>query len=122
MTLSGRFFRLFLPVLLYMTVIFLLSSSSRISPPFADRLSFDKIYHVIEYAVLGYLLLRALEQGFYMQGVTMIILAFGIGAAFGMSDELHQYFVPGRIFSYWDFAADTVGVAVGEWIYLKLRL
>ena len=114
--------RIYLPAGLYMAAIFTFSSMSQIDLPFLDRLSVDKIYHVIEYSVLGYLLVRALEQGFRMQGRQMILLAILIGALYGWSDEIHQYFVPGRYYSYWDLAADSAGSALGVWIYLKLRL
>lgn len=114
--------RIYLPTVLYMAAIFTFSCMSRIDLPFLDRLSADKIYHVIEYSVLGYLVIRALEQGFRMQGTRMIVLAIIIGALYGWSDEIHQYFVPGRYYSYWDIAADSTGSALGVWIYLKLRL
>lgn len=105
-----------------MAAIFAFSCLSIIELPFLDRLSADKIYHVIEYTVLGYLIVRAFEQGFRMHGRWMIILAVLISALYGWSDEIHQYFVPGRYYSYWDIGADSVGSALGVWIYLKLRL
>jgi VanZ family protein len=40
--------------------------------------------------------------------------------AFAASDEWHQHFVPGRVFSWADLAADALGVALGvavrEWV------
>jgi VanZ family protein len=33
--------------------------------------------------------------------------------AFGVLDEWHQTFVPGRSFSGWDLAADSLGIGIG---------
>jgi VanZ family protein len=46
-----------------------------------------------------------------------------ISAAFGLSDELHQHFVPGRDASALDLAADTVGSLAGvlAWTFLVHR-
>ena len=119
---SSRFIRLYLPLLFYMGAIFALSSFHKVALPFVDRPSVDKIYHAIEYAVLGYLIIRALEQGFRMYGWAMIAVGIILCALYGVSDEIHQFFVPGRYFSYWDMAANTVGAALGCWIYLRIRL
>ena len=105
-----------------MTAIFALSSFHQVALPFVDRPSVDKIYHSIEYAALVYLIIRALEQGFRMYGWIMIIVGIALGILYGVSDEIHQLFVPGRYFSYWDMVADSVGAALGGWIYLKIRL
>ncbi len=118
---GGSFTRLYLPALLYMALIFTLSSFHTLPLQQIDQISLDKIYHCLEYAVLGYLLTRLLEQGWRMQGFTMFLLAASFGIAFALSDEIHQIFVPGRFFSYWDIAADSLGAVAGCWIYLKLR-
>jgi len=34
-------------------------------------------------------------------------------AFYGMTDEIHQYFVPGRSADPWDWLADTVGANAG---------
>jgi len=122
MFLSRPFFRVYFPPLFYMAVIFCFSSLESVTLPFLDRPSVDKLYHSLEYFFLGYLILRALEQGWRMQGKKMVILAILLTALYGWSDEIHQLFVPGRLYSYWDLAADTLGGAVGAWSYLKIRL
>jgi len=122
MTIVLPFFRVYLPPLIYMAAIFFFSAQPTVELPFLDQPSVDKLYHTLEYSALGYLLLRALEQGFRMQGKWMLILAVLITALYGWSDEIHQLFVPGRYYSYWDLTADSLGGALGAWIYLKLRL
>jgi VanZ family protein len=71
-----------------------------------------KIAHAAEYAVLGVLLLRATGRAG---------LAFAFGAAYAVSDEVHQSFVPGRLGSPVDVAIDAAGVAVGIVLLQSLR-
>jgi VanZ family protein len=71
-----------------------------------------KIAHAAEYAVLGALLLRATGRAG---------LAFALGAAYAISDEVHQSFVPGRLGSPLDVAIDAAGVAVGIVLWQSLR-
>jgi VanZ family protein len=63
-----------------------------------------KIAHAAEFAVLGFLLVRA-------TGAEWASLALGI--AYAISDEAHQHFVPGRLGSPVDVAIDAIGVAAG---------
>ena len=63
-----------------------------------------KIAHAAEYALLGALLVRALPR----PG-----LAFALGVAYAISDEVHQSFIAGRTGSPLDVALDAVGVLVG---------
>ena len=122
MTWSSKFVRLYLPLAIWMLLIFVLSSLHKVPVPFIDKLSVDKIYHIIEYAILGYLILRVMEQGMRMYGGWMIVLCILVGSIYGLSDEIHQLFVPGRYFSWWDMTANIAGTALGSWIYLKIRL
>jgi VanZ family protein len=69
--------------------------------------------HFVGYGLLGALMLRALA-GARWAGVTAggAARAWIISAAYGVSDELHQYFVPGRSTSAIDWVADALGAAV----------
>lgn len=73
----------------------------------------DKIVHFIEYMMLG-IAVRYWTQDFNMVGLTG-------GIAFGIIDEFHQYFVPGRSASLFDLSADIGGFIFG-YMYLKQRL
>jgi VanZ family protein len=73
----------------------------------------DKSGHSIGYALLGALLLRALARG-SLRGVTwrsgLVSIAFA--TLYGVSDEFHQSFVPGRSPDRYDVLADCIGAAL----------
>ena len=64
----------------------------------------DKVVHAAVYAVLGALLRVALGR----TGP-----AIALAAAYGVTDEVHQAFVPGRDADAFDWIADAVGSALG---------
>ena len=109
----SRLLTVWLPVLVWAAVIFAFSSIPNLSTGLG---TWDTILrkgaHVIEYAVLGGLLYRALGRE---------TLALAAGIAYAATDELHQHFVRGRHASPVDVAIDAVGVAVGMLIWLRLR-
>ena len=102
-----------IPVVLWAAVIFTLSSIPSLSTGLG---TWDTVLrkgaHLTEYAILGGLLYRALGRE---------PLALAVGIAYAATDELHQYFVPGRHASPVDVAIDAVGVAVGMLVWLRLR-
>ena len=102
------------PVFLYMALIFWFSSlSNPPEPPGALSMLSDKALHAILYAGLAALVVRALA-GRLLGPVTIRIaaLAVAISALYGVTDELHQYFVPPRQADIRDLAADVTGAAV----------
>jgi VanZ family protein len=84
----------------------------------------DKAAHMILYAVFGFLLYLTLKNSPYPAFRDHpIIFAIGIGILYGMSDEFHQSFVPGRTESIWDLTADGIGVALAQTvIYIKQKI
>jgi VanZ family protein len=106
------------PVFLYCGIIGYLSSQSYPSqylPPFLFGLS-DKLLHGVEYGILGILLYRAFHQTTGTIG--SISLAVVCAVAFGISDEMHQWFVPNRQADIWDLFADTLGATLGIWTWV----
>jgi VanZ family protein len=118
-----RFFQLFmgfwLPVLLYATAIFVVSSQPNLHGPLGFRYG-DKVTHVAEYLVLGLLLVRAvrahLRVGRPLFAATMTI---GFVVLVGAGDEYLQSFIPGRTSSVFDLVADTVGGILAQFVYLR---
>ena len=90
-----------------MAAIFFVSGQSQPQVP-ADLVNTSG--HVIAYAVLGLLVVRALAGGLPAR-VTggMAALAVGIAVGYGISDEVHQMFVPGRTPALMDVVADAAG-------------
>ena len=109
---ASRALSLWLPVIVWAAFIFTLSSV----PHLGTGLGFwdtvlRKAAHVSEYAVLGALLLRALRS----EGLALVA-----GVIYAVSDEIHQHFVGGRHASPLDALIDTVGVALGIYLFNRL--
>jgi VanZ family protein len=113
----GVFVRYWLPVLAYVTLIFALSSVSNLAPP-VDWKNADKLAHLGEYTILGFLLGRAYwGSRLFPTLLATSLLAIVTGFATGIADELLQASVPGRVSSALDFAMDAVGIVVGQLLY-----
>ena len=107
-----------IPAVLYSGLIFALSSSSLEEAPKIEIYGFDKLVHSLEYIVYGMTLMLALTTSRSERlRRNAALLAIIIGILFAASDELHQYFVPGRHCSLFDLLADSIGVVAGVWIY-----
>lgn len=102
-------------VLAYMALIFYMSSLPVVDMP-APFAHFDKVVHFHVYFGLAFLLANAIP-GIHQR--KRFLAAFLIAAVYGISDEIHQYFVPPRECSVWDWLADISGAWIGAWIYLK---
>ena len=120
--LNKRFLRFHLPLAAYALLIFVLSSIPSLSPPDLGLDWEDKIAHFIEYSILGVLIIRSLEATSATLTAGWLWIAWGLGAFYGITDEIHQYFVPNRFASPWDATADAIGVAIGILIYRQFRI
>jgi len=99
------------PALVLMLAIFLFSNTPSAEIPNLggwDRLV-KKGGHMLGYALLALTLLR----GFGSAGWRNILFAFIGAALYAASDELHQFFVPGRHAALLDVAIDSLGAALG---------
>lgn len=84
----------------------------------------DKIAHGLAYGVLALtVLLAAGPVQREWRPVRVAVLAVAVCLCYGMSDEFHQSFIPGRFVSAADIVADVVGggVAVSCWLILRKR-
>ncbi len=105
-----------LPVVLYSGLIFWGSSipSLPTNLPFTIK---DKLLHFLEYLILGILLIRSgLVLNREKNAVVILGVVFLVGIIYAATDELHQGFVPGRDMNFWDWLADSIGVAAGSGI------
>lgn len=90
-----------------MALIFFLSSQPALPVPLGSW-GGDKLAHAAVYAVLGFLLARSLFADRVLTWKRALLVT-GLVIAYGMTDELHQSFVPGRQMSAWDVLADGLG-------------
>lgn len=108
-----------------MAMLFVLSSMSRIPSPPGDLSYYD--VHLLAYAGLSVLTVRALARRQWQHVTWRVVLgAIAISTAYGVSDEYHQRFVPGRTFELLDMAADAIGSvigasAAGAWSIIRRR-
>lgn len=108
---------LWLPPIVLMAVIFLLSAQPSLDTGLGliDTIG-RKLVHFAEYTLLCFLWWRPLSQT--MPARRAIVLAFLISSAYAATDELHQSFVEGRHGTPLDWAIDTAGAALAA---LRLR-
>ena len=103
-----------LPVIVCAGLIFYASSISVIPYEIPDFSLRDKLIHFIEFAVFGILLWHSARRWkISFKGIKLLILALLLGIAYAASDEIHQYYVPGRDGNIVDWYADAIGLAVG---------
>jgi VanZ family protein len=74
----------------------------------------DKGIHLVEYAVLGWLCAAASRRTWPSESAwRTVAFAVFVSALWGVSDEIHQAFVPGRYPEVGDAVADLCGSIVG---------
>lgn len=100
----------FLPAIIWMTVIFYFSSQSTSGVPISYQYQFlfFKSLHLLEYSILGIFLYYALLN----LPSTLII-----GYLYALSDEIHQYFIPGRGSKFTDTLFDLIGIILGIFFF-----
>jgi VanZ family protein len=107
-----------LPVMAYAGLIFLLSSLPQFLEEGSPFIGYDKLCHFIEYYFFGILICRwLLNKKNQSIGRYAFFMTLLIGSCYGVSDEWHQSFIPGRVASIWDVLADAVGVAAAVLTY-----
>ena len=116
----NKFFAYWFPILFYCLLIFI--QSSRPSPDIGPDWPFkDKVLHFTAYALLGALFLRAFYTTRIKHHLKLIFtLSVLFSALYGISDEIHQSFVPYRTADVMDALADIFGSAFGVYIFFKI--
>ncbi len=96
------------PAAMWATVIFKLSSIPGSELPPSD---YTAAAHFAVYAILGTLVYMAVRPN--RTTAVAVCLAIVLSSAYGVSDEVHQAFVPGRTPDIADWGIDTIGAAAG---------
>ncbi len=102
-----------LPMILVMGIIFFLSQQPGDSLDLPDIPDLDKVLHALIYGVLAATTLFAIspEKRRAAPGrASLFVILFCV--LYGISDELHQSFVPGRMPDILDLIADTTGATL----------
>jgi len=94
-----------------MAMLFGLSSLSSLPSPPGDFSFYD--VHIAAYAGLGALTARATGRGLRNVSWRAVVVAILISSLYGVTDEYHQVFTPGRSFDVLDMVADAIGSIVG---------
>jgi len=95
-------------------IIFYLSSKTfEGTPTGPSYLSY--VYHFSAFFFLSLFLLISITKG---KAYSLFLIAIFIGIIYGISDEIHQFFVPGRSCNIIDVLTDSIGVLVSGILYL----
>lgn len=99
--------------LAWMGLIFLLSHQPSLPTPslFEGQ---DKLFHGLAYALLGSFYLGAVPRPWLLARPQRWVVQVALLATlYGLSDEFHQSFIPGRSAEVWDLLADGCGALLG---------
>jgi len=106
-----------LPVIFYLALIFYFSSLSQINITIPGD-SNGLVFHSVEYFVLGFLVSRLfLGSKIGLSINKLIILSIALSILYGITDEIHQSFIPSRTASLIDLFADSIGSILGAIVY-----
>ncbi len=112
MTIDVRhFFKYQFPAIAWAIVIYTLSSIPGTRLPKWTFLHFDKVIHGGFFFILGLFVYRFLEPKIHspLFNWKRALVSFVIVVGYGILDEFHQSFVPGRTMDVLDATADSIG-------------
>lgn len=117
----SHYIRFFAPVILWAIVIFTFSSfpTGNTSTIHWKDFLIKKMAHIIEYALFTVFAYRA----FYNTGAkksTALKCGVLLAVLYGITDELHQNFTPGREPNVRDVVFDTIGASIAAFLLWKL--
>lgn len=138
----NRFVKYVLPLMLWMCLMFGLSTSMgssdvsqhmlsgllrklipAITPQMIEHMNAiaRKMAHLTEYAILAVLLYRAMHQGYQRKMTQAFRYSVGFSLIFAALDEFHQSFAGNRTPSVWDVMIDGVGAAIGIGVLMYIH-
>ncbi|HEY5538183.1 MAG TPA: VanZ family protein [Thermoplasmata archaeon] len=110
---NRRAVALWVAAIAYAAAIFVASSIPAPAPEVSQVPVSDKALHALEYGLFALLLAMAIatvrDSRIHSYAA---VLAFIVAALYGVSDELHQTFVPSRVGDLIDLAWDVAGAAI----------
>lgn len=102
-----------LPTLVWMAMIFVLSNRTAVQASGIDWQDFviKKTAHFVEYGILAGLMYWSCIKTVSVKLSKLIIVVWILTVAYAMSDEFHQSFIPGRGPAIRDVFIDSLGAA-----------
>ncbi len=102
-----------------MGVLFWLSHQPGINAPmlFSGQ---DKVFHAGVYGILGLFVLGTMRPPATGYTNRQVLTSVIVASLYGISDEFHQSFVPGRNPDVWDWVADTTGALLAVFLLAQL--
>ncbi len=115
------------PMIVWAAALFIQSSIPSSELPSWEFLTHDKLLHFLVYVIFAAAVHRAIvhQDRFPLFARRAYVFTILLVALYGASDELHQYFVPGRECSLKDWMADCLGAVVfvgWHWAKMKIML
>ena len=110
-----------LPAIAWMAFIFAMSSREQFpATPGISSSLLAVIAHLVLYGTLALLILLAVSRDERPMRSTLVMVV-ALTALYGLSDEFHQSFVPGRHPSAFDLVVNTIGatLAVLAWTHRR---
>lgn len=89
-----------------MALIFFLSHQSHLPVAMPSFFAADKFCHFVAYGALAFMLWLSFVLNCHR---LIFVPAWVISCLYGVSDEIHQLYVPGRSFEWLDLLADSFG-------------
>jgi hypothetical protein len=117
-----KFFKYYLPLIIWAGIIFWFSSLPTVETTdvFWQDFLLKKSAHFIEYLVFALLLFRSLKNTSGLSKTKLLWITLLLSLIYAVSDELHQSFVPGREPRIRDVVIDTLGAASVLFVITKL--
>ena len=97
-------------LVLYCSFIFWLSSKPTLPAPMLFTHQ-DKIFHMGAYFIMGILAWRFFND-LFAKPIIVFLISLCFSSIYGISDEWHQSYVPGREADILDWLADTLGALI----------
>lgn len=109
-------------MLVVMGTIFYLSHQPGTNLYLPPIIGIDKIMHIFAYGVLAATVIYVIPKSIKKKNpYKVLFLTVSFCLVYGISDEFHQYFIPGRFVSGADVIADVLGAMLVSIVWLKLR-
>ncbi|MGB2782981.1 MAG: VanZ family protein [Atribacterota bacterium] len=105
----GRKIFFWILLIVYSMVIFIFSSRPEVG---VEQLFYgqDKVIHFLTYGIHAFLCLAALSDKILLLKLFQYFLALAFSVLYGIFNEIYQYFIPEREFSFGDILANSLGI------------